>query len=428
MKTVILGGGFAGLAAAWDLAGKNMDVVLIEKEKELGGLAGGFREPGWDWSLERAYHHVFDNDTDILRLAKDTGFDGFFFGSPKTTSLYDLGGNNYRTFPVDTPQDFLRFPLLSLPQKFRAGAVVAFLKLTPFLPLFREQTAERFLRTTMGDGVWEVMWQELFRKKFGKNAGNILASFIWARVKKRSKNLGYVRGGFQEFVNHLARVDVERGVELLTGTTVTGLAKKGKTIEVSLAGGKTIAAEAVISTLPTPVLLKVGRGLLPAPYETRLSRLKYMHAVNLILETDRPAMGDAYWLSVCDPKAPMMVVVQHTNLINPKHYGNRHITYIANYVDADSPLLKMTDKEVYSHYVPYLLRLAGGNLHISRSRVFRAGFAQPLFDREFPQNKPDLVTPVSNFFIANLDMTYPYDRGTNYAVKVGREAAALVKS
>ncbi len=427
MKTVILGGGFAGLAAAWDLAGKNMDVVLIEKEKELGGLAGGFREPGWDWSLERAYHHVFDNDADILGLAKETGFDGFFFKSPKTTSLYDLGGNNYRTFPVDTPQDFLRFPLLSMPEKLRAGAVVAFLKMTPFLPYFRRQTAEKFLRLTMGDRVWDVMWQELFRKKFGKNAGNILASFIWARVKKRSKNLGYVWGGFQEFVNYLAQADVERGVELMTETAVAGLARKGKTIEVSLTGGRTISADAVISTLPTPVLLKVGRGLLPESYEGRLARLKYMHAVNLVLETDRPAMGDAYWMSVCDPKAPMMVVVQHTNLIDPHHYGNRHITYIANYVDADSPLLKMTDKEVYRHYVPYLQRLAGGNLNIYRSRVFKAGFAQPLFDRDFPHNKPDLVTPVENFFIANLDMTYPYDRGTNYAVKVGREAAALVK-
>jgi protoporphyrinogen oxidase len=88
-----------------------MDVVLYRKGKELGGLAGGFRESGWDWSLERAYHHVFDNDSDILGLAKEkTGFDGFLFKSPKTTFfVWTWRGNNYRTFPVDTPQDFLRF-------------------------------------------------------------------------------------------------------------------------------------------------------------------------------------------------------------------------------------------------------------------------------------------------------------------------------
>jgi predicted flavoprotein YhiN len=85
-------------------------------------------------------------------------------------------------------------------------------------------------------------------------------SFIWARVKKRSKNLGMYGEDSRSFVNHLARVDVERGVELMTETACAGLTRKGKTIEVSCPGGRTISADAVISTLPTPVLLKGGEG------------------------------------------------------------------------------------------------------------------------------------------------------------------------
>lgn len=39
---------------------------------------------------------------------------------------------------------------------------------------------------------------------------------------------------------------------------------------------------------------------------------------------------------------------------------------------------------------------------------------------------PRLQTSDPGLVIANLDMTYPYDRGTNYAVRLGRQAAADV--
>jgi len=68
----------------------------------------------------------------------------------------------------------------------------------------------------------------------------------------------------------------------------------------------------------------------------------------------------------------------------------------------------------------------GTKFKILNSYVFRSQFAQPIFDKEFLKNKPDFITPVKNFFIANLDMTYPYDRGTNYAVKLGKEITKMI--
>lgn len=426
MKITILGGGFTGLAAAWDLSGAGHEVTIVEKEPLLGGLASGYREEGWDWSLERAYHHIFSNDRDILGLARDTGFGGFFMKSPLTAALYKTGPDNYRTFPVDTPQDFLRLPLIGWPDKLRAAAVLGFLKTTPFLPYFEKTTSEEFLRKTMGDRVWNVLWQELFRRKFGKYAGNILASFIWARISKRTKNLGYVRGGFQAFINHLGRADEKRGVRILVGKTAVNMRKKDGGFEVGLGGGECLVSDALISTLPTPVFVRLGEWVLPEDYRARLSRIKYLHAVNLILETDRPAINKVYWLNLYDPEAPMMVLVQHTNFIDKKYYGGHHVLYAATYVDTADPLVRAPDKQVFDYYVPYIRRLAGEGVRILRSRVFKAPFAQPIFNRTFPADMPHLRTPVKNLYVANLDMTYPYDRGTNYAVKLGREAAAAI--
>lgn len=427
MKIIILGGGMAGLAAAWDLCRGGHDVTVIEKEAQLGGLAGGFQERGWDWSLERAYHHIFSNDREILDFAEDMGFKDILLRAPKTVSLYKTAPNNYRTFPVDTPQDFLKFPLLSFIDKIRAGLVVVFLKLSPFLSFYESVTAETFLRKTMGENVWKVMWREMFRKKFGKYAGKIIASFFWARVKKRSKTLGYFKGGFQGFIDYAGAANEKQGVEILKNTAVLSIGKKGSVFEVTLGNGKIMQCDIVISTLPTPILLKIATKLLPGDYARNLGKIKYLHAVNLILESDKPFLGDDYWVSVCDPDAPMMVLVQHTNFMDKSHYGNRHILYAANYVEFTHPLIKATDKQVLETYLPYINRIAREkNTRILRSHVFKAPFAQPLYDREFPSIMPRAKTPVENLYMANLDMTYPYDRGTNYAVKLGREVASLI--
>jgi protoporphyrinogen oxidase len=87
----------------------------------------------------------------------------------------------------------------------------------------------------------------------------------------------------------------------------------------------------------------------------------------------------------------------------------------------------MSDKEALDFFSPYLKKINSSfQLPASSFHLFKAPFAQPIFDKTFLKNMPTFKTPVENFYIANLDMTYPHDRGTNYAVKLGREIADLI--
>ncbi len=78
-RVLIIGGGIAGLAAAYDLAqpgrvGGAFDVTVVEAGPELGGLASGFKgKPSWDRPLERFYHHLFTNDDAIIGLTRELG-------------------------------------------------------------------------------------------------------------------------------------------------------------------------------------------------------------------------------------------------------------------------------------------------------------------------------------------------------------------
>ena len=46
MKVAIIGAGFLGMSAAWDLQCAGHDVTIYEAADYVGGLASGFKEPG----------------------------------------------------------------------------------------------------------------------------------------------------------------------------------------------------------------------------------------------------------------------------------------------------------------------------------------------------------------------------------------------
>lgn len=413
-KIAILGGGLTGLTAAYYLSKKNYQITLFEKETVLGGLAAGFKKKDWQWFLERTVHHLFVNDWEIRSLALEVGYNKIFFKSPLTASF-----DNYRTFPVDSPQDLLNIPDLSFVDKIRCGLVLAFLKLSPFLPIYEKYSAEAFLKKYLGEEGWKRMFQGLFRKKFGKYAENILASFIWARIKKRTKKLGYFEGGFQAFINFLQEFLEKSGVTIKKETQVEKIEKTKEKIFINNED-----FDKVISTLPTPVLVKISQKIFPKNYHQQLTKIKYLHAVSLILETKKPVIDKVYWLNVLDEKLPLMGVFAQTNFVDKKYYGNHHLTYIGWYADFSSRIWQMDKERLLEFVLPYLNKI--GSLkkeEIVDNFLFKASYAQPIFDKDFLKNKPDFQTPINNFYIANLDMTYPYDRGTNYAVKLGKEVS-----
>ncbi len=416
-KIAILGGGITGLTAAYYLSKKNYSVVLFEREKILGGMASGFKKADWEWYLDRTIHHLFTNDYDFLLFAKEIGFSKILFKTPQTASFY-----NSRIFSVDSPQELLKMPELNLIDKIKVGATLLFLKLSPKLSFYEKTTSVSFLKQAMGERGYRVLFQQLFRKKFGKYAENILSSFIWARIKKRTKKLGYPYGGFQSFINFLQEICVKNAV-IIKNRAVENIERREEKFFIN---GEFF--DIAISTLPTPIFLTVAKNIIPKGYYHKLSQIKYLHALSLILETKEPILKDVYWLNISDEKNPLMGVFAHTNFMDKKFYNNHHTTYVGWYLEESDEKWLMTKEELVDWIVPYLNQVGHFNKKdLIDSFLFRAKYAQPIFDKEFLMNKPDFITPIKNLFIANLDMTYPYDRGTNYAVMLGKKISGLIK-
>ena len=114
------------------------------------------------------------------------------------------------------------------------------------------------------------------------------------------------------------------------------------------------------------------------------------------------------------------------DFVDKKHYGDKSIAYVGYYLEKDSKLMTMTEKELLKHVLPHLENIEDGKFKVLNTYDFKGPFAQPIFSKTFIENMPTFRSPVKNLYVANLDMTFPYDRGTNFAVKLGREVAGVV--
>jgi hypothetical protein len=62
---------------------------------------------------------------------------------------------------------------------------------------------------------------------------------------------------------------------------------------------------------------------------------------------------------------------------------------------------------------------------VKESWLWRTTYAQPVPPVNHSRNIPALRTPVPGLYFASMSQVYPWDRGTNFAIEIGREVARL---
>ncbi len=405
MKIAVIGAGITGLTAAYELAKKGQAVSVFEKEGYLGGLAAGFREKNWQWSLERFYHHLFTSDHHVQNLISELNLQNQLHYYQPKTSIF----RSNRISAFDSPLALMTFPHLSWPEKIRAGLATAWLKASKALS-FEEVTAEKWLRKYYGQAVYQTLWQPLLQSKFGSFADEIAMSWFWARIKKRSSQLGYLKGGFQVLIDRLAEEIKASGGQILTSTTIKKL-------------GELKGFDAIIVTVPTPEFLKIAPHL-PVDYRRRLQSLKFVGAVVLVLTLREKFLTDnTYWLNINEPGFPFVAVVEHTNFINRQYYHHCRLLYVGGYYPQNHRYFKMKKDEVLKEFLPYLKKI-NPRLFAVRCSLFANLYAQPVIPINYSKIMPGMKTPLKNVSLANQSLIYPWDRGVNYAIEIGKKVAS----
>jgi protoporphyrinogen oxidase len=292
-------------------------------------------------------------------------------------------------------------------------------------------SAEDWLIRHGGKEGYRVIWNPLMQGKFGAEAPNVSAVWIWNKLKLRgssrnakgSESLVYFGGGFGALTSGLRRALEERGVTIKLNTGVTSLITEGTAIAGVRTRDGEHRADRVLSTIPLPAFLDLAPTL-PADYAEKCRQIRFLGNCCLVLRMNR-SLSSTYWLNVADPSFPFVGIIEHTNLDPKENYGGDHVVYLSKYLPVTDPLFALDTDGLYNYCVPFIQKIFPefSKEWVKSHHVWKARYSQPVITKHYSKLIPDFKTPLANLWLCTMAQIYPEDRGTNYAVRYGRKVA-----
>ena len=425
-KVAIVGAGFTGLSAALDLCRAGCDVTIFEQDSDIGGLAGTFElSPGT--RVEKFYHHWFTNDVDILNLIDELGLGHMKRYVASNTGLYYTNS----IFRLASPFDLLKFHPIPLIDRIRTGFMALLARRVNDWKPLETISAQDWLIKYGGKKAFEVIWRPLMLGKFGVEAENVSAVWIWNKLKLRGssrnskggESLVYFGGGFGALTDGIRSALQREGVTIKTSTGVKQIViEDGRAVGVETSAGR-FAADVVFATVPLPHFIEMTPAL-PSEYARKCGQIRFLGNSCLVLRLNR-SLSSTYWLNVADPTFPFVGIIEHTNLDPKENYDGEHIVYLSKYLPTTEPLFSLNNDDYYAYCEPFIKRIfpAFDRSWVNSYHVWKAHFSQPVITERYSQLIPDTKTPIESLWLGTMAQIYPEDRGTNYAVRYGRRIA-----
>lgn len=419
---LIIGAGFTGLTLGLRLAQAGKKVIIVESEKQVGGLASDFKLTN-GMQLERFYHHWFRHDTSITNLIDELGLGSMVKEYPSNTGMYF----NKRLWNLSSPLDLLRFKAISFVDRIRLGVAILLVRRVKDWKKIEHKSIREWLEPLCGTRAYKIIWEPLVTSKFSIFSEDVSAAWMWKKLvlrgSTRSKNgvesLLYIDGGFGKLAETIAARIISLGGQVITGDKILEIDTDGDTITqvTSMNGDRYYPSNVIFTGAPSqlPPLLKNNTN---TEWASKLDGIDYLANICLILLLDR-SLSETYWLNVNDPGFPFVGVIEHTNLVSETNYGNLHVVYLSRYIVSEHEDYGLPDGEYLSRSVASLKQMFPEfkEAWIKEHYIWRTLYAQPITTKNYSLLIPTMVTPYKNLFLNSMAQIYPEDRGTNYAVR-----------
>jgi protoporphyrinogen oxidase len=320
------------------------------------------------------------------------------------------------------------FPGFSWLDVLRFGAVGAYFKALPNGVRLERYTADAWLQRWMGQNAYNLIWRPLLVGKFGERYyRDINLAWLWARIKSRTPRLGTFQGGFQAFLDLLADHVRRQGGTIALDSPISEIrSAPDGTFTLATPSGPATFDQCIATTAPR-LLARIAPQL-PDAYKAQLTGLKSLGAVVMVLALNQ-RLTDYYWFNL--PKEagfPFLALVEHTNFLPREHYGGDHLIYCGDYLEPDHEYFQLSKEALLERFLPSLSRFNPlfDRSWIKQTWLSRTEYAQPVPLLNHSRNIPAIPTPLRGLWLASMSQVYPWDRGTNYAVQLGRRVARMV--
>jgi protoporphyrinogen oxidase len=310
--TLVLGGGPAGLTAAFLLGKAGIDAVVLEADDQVGGLAKTVEVDGYRFDL--GGHRFFTKSVEVDTLWHEILGEEFLL-RPRMSRIY--WNKRYLDYPLRGPDVIRKLGPLEL-SRCMASYLRAAAQRNKVDESFEDWVSNRF-----GRRLFELFFKSYTEKLWGVPTTEIRAewaaqrirglSFFSAakaaffgnkgnKVKSLISEFHYPRFGPGQMWEAMSEAIESGGGEVRTSAPVERLEQAGNRIVEVEAGGVSYALpDAVISSLPLRTVVELTSPAPPADVRAAASGLRYRDFLTVALVVDGKDLFPDNWIYIHEP-------------------------------------------------------------------------------------------------------------------------------
>jgi hydroxysqualene dehydroxylase len=328
MHVIVVGGGIAGIAAAWKLRKSGAEVTLVEAKNYLGGRLSSFQREGSPTLFDGGPHLFLSSYTQTRQLLRELSLESHFdFPYPGRIPFINSAGSRSSLnewllpAPLNLIGGLLSFSLLSWSARKRTFSTATNLIRQDLKP---DQSIEEFLASSSHPEEIDLFWKPLVSAALNASVKEVAVKDLRTIFTRGfcgglfGGRLGYANEPLRAiFSDGLLPSLTNRGIRVLLKSPIAAIQHEGKRITgVIFQDGSKLKSDRIISALPPWSLIRLSRGdtlLIEALAEYRLDTWNAHPISTFYLWAEKRPVLELY---TCLPTSPTGWVFDFARLWN----------------------------------------------------------------------------------------------------------------
>jgi protoporphyrinogen oxidase len=393
---VVLGAGPAGLTAALALARRGVSVVVVEADAQVGGLAKTVVRDGYRFDL--GGHRFFTKSAEVEALWREIAGSDLLL-RPRLSRIHWRG--RFIDYPLRVGDVVRKVGPVEL---VRSGASYVAARARPRRSA---ETFEDWVASRFGRRLFELFFRSYTEKVWGVPSSEIRAEWAAQRIRGLSlwravraamfgdggevhsliEEFHYPRLGPGQMWEAMAEELERRGGEVRLSSPVTRLDLAGGRVASIEAGGQTLEAAAVISSLPLRSVAALASPGAPEPVADAAAGLRYRDFLTVALTVRGEDLFPDNWIYVHDPGV-RVGRIQNYRAWSPAMVPDpsRACVGMEYFCFEGDELWELPDEELIGRATAELAQLGLASPdRVERGWVVRVRRAYPVYDSEYAQ-------------------------------------------
>jgi len=416
---LIIGAGPAGLTAAWEAEKHGQKTLILEGDKEVGGISRTVKKNGWKFDI--GGHRFFTKVDEVYQIWDEILDKDDFLMRPRMSRIYYK--NKFYDYPLKASNALFNLGIFEA-----IRCVLSYIYVIIFPPK-NQENFENWVAARFGWRLYNIFFKTYTEKVWGVKANTIGSDWASQRIKNLSllkailnafklnksseiittliDKFKYPKFGPGMMWETATKKLIEKNHKIILSSRVGSIDKKNDTYIVKTDGGQEYRAKYILSSMPLAHLPKVIKPEPPSEILNAGENLKFRDFLSVALVVNEEDAFPDNWIYIHDPNVKVGRVQNYGSWSPHMVKEGKTCLGLEYFVNIGDELWSMDDQNLIDLAIKELSELSllsSDSLH--EGYVVRMPKAYPVYNLDYSKN----IEVIKNWLLKDHKNIFPIGR------------------